>query len=424
MKNWLNLLNKKANEEKIKILTNFNKGEKITRETKIEYLCECGNKHTKTIRNCVEKSFIDKVCQKKINLIKKLYIQAQKDNAKIKQTLEVYSTNIPKGIKNIYIKNRESSLIFLCNCGKPEKKNVRQLLEGSGFFCTLCTNKHNKIKTRNTQIEKLNDKNISLGHHQISSELSPNNIKNPFNFSSESNELFKWKCKNCSHDYDMAANKRVKRNQGCPYCNRSKLCHNNCITCFNKSFASSQFSEYISNNEKKNPRYFPKGAEIKFLFNCPLCKEETQCLLYSIKTNIPCGNCIKWLGEEEIKKVCNNLSLKFKTQVKFNKCKYKRKLSFDFEIILDKTTLLIEYDGVQHFNKTSFPGKDTSNRKIRDMIKNKFILENQKYLLRIAYTDFKMIENIINSTINRINNELYPCIIFSNPFLYKKYFLK
>jgi len=55
--------------------------------------------------------------------------------------------------------------------------------------------------------------------------------------------------------------------------------------------------------------------------------------------------------------------------------------------------MLIEYDGMQHFKKSNF--FNLSYTSYNDSIKNKFAKENDIDLLRIPYTEYNNIENII-----------------------------
>ena len=88
-----------------------------------------------------------------------------------------------------------------------------------------------------------------------------------------------------------------------------------------------------------------------------------------------------------------NNDIKFERQFKFDNCKYKHHLLFDFYIPI--YNLCIEFDGEQHFRKTKW-GKNVTNEeaekqlklnKIRDSIKTKYCKNNNINLLRIRYDE-------------------------------------
>ena len=114
---------------------------------------------------------------------------------------------------------------------------------------------------------------------------------------------------------------------------------------------------------------------------------------------IGCPNCSASKGELAISNFLVKNNIHFKQQHKFDNCKYKNLLKFDF--YLPKENILIEYDGIQHYKETKqFGGeKAFQELKTRDAIKTKFAQDNNIPLLRIPYTEFNNIENIISSFI-------------------------
>lgn len=79
-------------------------------------------------------------------------------------------------------------------------------------------------------------------------------------------------------------------------------------------------------------------------------------------------------------------------------------LRFDF--YLPDYNCCIEYDGEQHFhipkNKTStfFTDKEIKNIQYRDSIKNQYCLQNQITLIRIPYSQYNNIEQILLEQLN------------------------
>lgn len=120
-------------------------------------------------------------------------------------------------------------------------------------------------------------------------------------------------------------------------------------------------------------------------------------------------------GEQKINEVLASLSLSFVSEKRFNECRNKNPLPFDFYI---EDKLIVEFDGEQHFRAVSFGEKDEKKvlRRLKitqknDIIKNQYCIDNNIPLLRIPYWEFDNIENIlinelINYNIINIKNEL------------------
>ena len=115
-----------------------------------------------------------------------------------------------------------------------------------------------------------------------------------------------------------------------------------------------------------------------------------------------CPQCNESKGEKFISKYLNDNNIKYKSQYKFEDCKYKLKLPFDFYLL--DYNIAIEYDGEQHYKPIDFAGKGEKwsvnnmlETQHRDSIKTKYCLDNNIKLIRIPYWDFDNIEEILNS---------------------------
>ena len=113
-----------------------------------------------------------------------------------------------------------------------------------------------------------------------------------------------------------------------------------------------------------------------------------------------CG-CIQSRGEEKIGIFLSKNNINFQKEYSFNNCinpSTKARLRFDF--YLPKYNCLIEYDGEQHFKKTNFSHEDFKDRQKRDNIKNQYCKDNNIKLIRIPYTEFDNIEEILTKELN------------------------
>lgn len=104
-----------------------------------------------------------------------------------------------------------------------------------------------------------------------------------------------------------------------------------------------------------------------------------------------CKKCSESKGERIIRQYLENNNIKYLPQHKFNNCKYKNELPFDF--YLPDYNICIEYNGAQHYKPVKYwGGINTLNKiKIRDKIKKKYCLYNNIKLITIRYN-----QNILN----------------------------
>lgn len=105
-------------------------------------------------------------------------------------------------------------------------------------------------------------------------------------------------------------------------------------------------------------------------------------------------------GEELIQKILQQNHISFERQKRFENCRDKNPLPFDF--YLPNYHILIEYDGEQHFGLGRFWGdKEYFNiLKRHDQYKNQWCKDNNIQLIRIPYTRYESlcIEDLLPQT--------------------------
>ena len=153
-----------------------------------------------------------------------------------------------------------------------------------------------------------------------------------------------------------------------------------------------------------------KGWETIMKLRCKKCGEIWEQPFYSaIYNNCRCPGCQRQfsIGEETVAKYLVNKNILFIQQYKFDDCKYKKALPFDFAILNTNEDVigLIEYQGEQHYRPIDyFGGEEKYNKQVaRDNIKKEYCKKNNIPLLLIPYWDYKNIEKIINDFINNIS---------------------
>lgn len=100
-----------------------------------------------------------------------------------------------------------------------------------------------------------------------------------------------------------------------------------------------------------------------------------------------CPICNESKGEKQIKIFLKNNNIKYIKEKKFDDCKHKRFLSFDF--YLPEYNTCIEFDGIQHFKDIKYFGgiNRLEDQLIKDNIKNQYCKAKNIDLIRIKYDD-------------------------------------
>jgi hypothetical protein len=113
-----------------------------------------------------------------------------------------------------------------------------------------------------------------------------------------------------------------------------------------------------------------------------------------------CPSCNSSKGELKIHKYLRKNNIKYIPQHIFEDCKYIKTLKFDF--FLPEYNTCIEYDGELHFISIDFFGgeENLNNTVNRDNIKNIYCKDKNIKLIRIAYTEYNNIENILEGILS------------------------
>jgi hypothetical protein len=147
------------------------------------------------------------------------------------------------------------------------------------------------------------------------------------------------------------------------------------------------------------------NSRTKTMFKHTICGHEWQTCPADFHAGSRYPRCKQSKGEKKVLSVLENTAVTFETQKRFNSCKYKKLLPFDFYV---NNSFLIEYDGKQHFKPINFSGKGAEWAiknyelgKLRDNIKTQWAKDNGIPLVRIPYTEFNNIKQIIKDSVNK-----------------------
>lgn len=125
-----------------------------------------------------------------------------------------------------------------------------------------------------------------------------------------------------------------------------------------------------------------------------------------------CG-CIDSAGEAAIGRILKKNKIQCKKEITFPDCRDSHPLPFDFGILSDDNSLvgIIEYDGLQHFKVVRFNGMTQERAEesfrtgiLHDQMKDQYCKDHNIPLLRIKYTEFDNIENLIMDFSKRIGD--------------------
>jgi len=166
----------------------------------------------------------------------------------------------------------------------------------------------------------------------------------------------------------------VLRGQGCPKCaGRIPMSHDEYIEAVSHINGDvdvagtfiNQSEPILHRCKKDGHEWMVRPEHILNGHGCPICKSS--------------------IGERLVSNYLKAHNIKYKPQHKFEQCKNKRKLPFDFYI--PDLNVCIEYDGIQHFYPVDqFGGENAFQEcQLNDSIKNAFCQTSSIMLLRIRY---------------------------------------
>jgi hypothetical protein len=284
--------------------------------------------------------------------------------------------------------NMNDKLEWKClkdDCQEIFKNNFLDILFG-GNNCPFCSGF--QVGVSNCLATKRPD--LAKEWHQ-----TKNGDLTPYNVTCWSSKKVWWQCEN-AHEYQMIiADKMLKLK--CAYCNN--LLASNPELC----------KEWNYDKNKSNPKDYAPHTIMKVWWKCKDCSFEWKTSIsHRNATKIidrrNCPKCSESKGECKINKYLIDKKFNFEREFKFDDCKYKRHLPFDFVVFddLNKIKFIIEYDGILHFQDKYKKPKEFEIHQRRDLIKTNYCITNNIPLLRIPYWDFDKIEEILTDYISKI----------------------
>jgi len=207
---------------------------------------------------------------------------------------------------------------FIFDCDKCDHEFEMSLNGASdknrNRWCQYCSNQ--KLCNDDECKDCLNK---SFKSNEKSKFWSDKNELKPRQVFKSSHKKYYFECDKCNHTFESGLNKVTNAGSWCHYCVNNLLCNDdNCKTCFNKSFASSNKSKFWSDKNKIKPRDVFKSSSQKYYFNCNKCDHEFESTLNNITNNHWCGYCSNdLLCNDDKCKICYNKSFASSSKSKF-----------------------------------------------------------------------------------------------------------
>lgn len=150
------------------------------------------------------------------------------------------------------------------------------------------------------------------------------------------------------------------------------------------------------------------SAHKKLIIICPVHGEFKQDPHSHLKGN-GCHKCNSSKGETAIEKFLKLKNVKYESQCRFESCKNKSYLIFDFIINYNNKICAIEYQGEQHYRPVPFNGSKEKSKELHistvknDLIKKKWCKNNNIHFLEIPYWNYEKIEELISLFLEKIS---------------------
>lgn len=186
----------------------------------------------------------------------------------------------------------------------------------------------------------------------------------------------------------------IFRGMGCRLCGRTKR-----LTA--EEFISKSEAVHGDAYDYSSVKYVNNRIKVEII--CKKCGKRFMQAPLDHMQGKGCSFCSSSAGENKISSTLEKMNVEFESQHRFLGCSDKRSLPFDF--YLPDYNTVIEYQGVQHYQKKSFgaePEKADENYSAcirHDQIKRDYCKNNNIKEIEIGYKDFDNIEGILEESI-------------------------
>ena len=286
-------------------------------------------------------------------------------------------------------------------CGEIFETNWGSISQGQG--CGYCAGK--QVGLSNCLANKTPELS-SQWHSTLNGNL------NSYNITVNSHKKVWWICKD-GHEWESTIQNRQEGN-GCPYCSGFLPSEDNNLLIHNPKLCEEW--DYAKNN--KSPNEYTKSSMSKVHWKCNVCEHRWIALISNRNKGRGCPQCKESKGEKRISEISLKHGLIYTPQYMIDGCKNRRHLPFDFCFFEDnaktKIKMIVEYDGILHFEDKFNKPKEFERLQQNDKIKTEYCKQNNIKLIRIPYWDFDNIEQILLKETHLKDVELEQPITTSN----------
>lgn len=202
----------------------------------------------------------------------------------------------------------------------------------------------------------------------------------------------KCKCKIDGYIWYMTPN-NLLRGHGCPVCKKQSISKLNGKT--HEDFIDE--IKLINKDIEILSQY--NGTHNKIKCKCKVDGHVWTTTPHHLLDGYGCPKCKSSIGEKTICDILQELNIDYIEQYRFDNCRDKRPLPFDF--YLPNYNTCIEYQGGQHYFPVKYFGGQNKfeEQQKKDEIKRDYCKNNNINLIEIPYWEFKSIRNIIKENI-------------------------
>lgn len=211
----------------------------------------------------------------------------------------------------------------------------------------------------------------------------------------------------CSHcgDFMQSPSSHLQGN-GCPKCNIARRAALNLRTT----------EHFIAKAKRRHGDTYEYDCCV---YKNTKTKVKIRCKKHGIFSQYPtnhyfgygCPSCSSSKGELAIEKMLLENNVHFQKEYRFENCRNKKPLPFDFAIFINKKLCgLIEYNGIQHYLPHTFGSKLNTPKEMlsivqnRDQIKIDYCKTNKIPLLSISYLEKDNVKTLVSAFIKTLEH--------------------
>lgn len=253
------------------------------------------------------------------------------------------------------------------------------------YACPYCKNK--KLCNDNNCESCFNKSFASCDKVDKWSEKNQTTPRMVFKFT---HDKYIFKCK-CNHEFNVGVSdmSRVDFDYQCPFCScpPKQLCENeNCINCFNNSFASYERSKNWHVKNKISPRQAFRGSSNKHWFKCDNFHEFETTLTSITSNNTWCPFCTNKTEGKLFNTLIEN-GYDVVSQFKADWCRNpETNVCLPFDFLIEEYKTIIEVDGIQHFQQVS-NWRSPEEQHQKDLYKMECANKNGYTMIRVFQKD-------------------------------------